>query len=90
MLAETIETYRSPLSELKMQLVDAFHKAFHFFQVLTSPLCQETQTVPLIADTLAASIYGRYIVIMQSAETEGRMKSAFLYPVPILTSVLEQ
>lgn len=61
---------RSTLSKLQVQNVDLFKYPFRVIQRLSTSLSQSPQSVPLVADALAASIYTDAVVIFQGATTK--------------------
>lgn len=62
--------WRCAFCEFQMKNIDLFHDAFGVIKCLSSSLSESSKTVPLVANTLAAPVYGNTIVIIQRAEEE--------------------
>lgn len=61
-------SYSRTLGKLEMKHIDFFQDTLGLVQGLTSALGQSSQTVPLIANTLASGVDRRTVMILECAE----------------------
>ena len=64
-------SYRGPLSEFEMELVDLFKKLFGLLEGIASLGGLAAESVPLVADGLAPGVDGGTVVIVQGIELLG-------------------
>jgi len=63
-----VQIYRCSLGELKVEDVNFLEDALSFVESLATALGESAESVPLVADPLAARVDGDSVVIFQCAE----------------------